>query len=191
MKKDIWYYLALWRKCFPQHRKLLWRGSWLENDYCQDCRYCCGPQDSPIPYPMHLLPEQVGPETGKHLYLVDTHTAILDQRGCKALGSEGCSLERALRPVACGLFPLVPTKRGLFLYKNCPAVLLTPLVQWMDLAQEAGRFLCRIPREHLQHICLSIAPEKLAESHIFLHIAWGKNQHDHAQGKRFDNAKIR
>ena len=174
MKKDIWHYLRLWRQCFPHRRKLAWRASWLQNGYCRDCRYCCGPQDSPTPYPMRLLPHQVGPETGQYLYLSDTHTAILDQCGCKALGPRGCSLERSLRPVACGLFPLVPTTAGLFLYKTCPAVLLTPLAQWLDLAREAGTFLDAMPPEHLQRICLTIPIEELAESHISLHIPLGK-----------------
>ena len=171
MNKDIRYYLQLWRKRFSQPRAVRWHDGWLENDYCPDCRYCCGPQDSPEPYPMALLPEQLRPQNCEDFYMADSHTAYLDQRGCKACGSSGCRLERRWRPLACGLFPIVPASNGLYLYKTCPAVLLLPLALWLDLGLAVARHLQTLSPKSRQHISLCLTPEKLADSFISLHTA--------------------
>ena len=46
MSKGFWDYLSHWQKVFPRRRAVSWREGWLQNGYCRDCRYCCGPQDS-------------------------------------------------------------------------------------------------------------------------------------------------
>ena len=73
--KGFWHYLETWRELFPRKRALRWRGTWLQNGYCRDCRYCCGPQDSSVPFPMALLPSQIRPDLEKDFYLLDADTA--------------------------------------------------------------------------------------------------------------------
>lgn len=170
-QKGFWHYLELWRTLFRRRRSLRWRGTWLQNGYCRDCRYCCGPQDSNEPFPMALLPAQIHPHLSDDFYLLDADTAYLDARGCKASTDHGCRLELAQRPVSCGLFPLVPANGGLYLYKTCPAVILTPLNDLAALGLEAARWLNGFTLAELRHISLDIPAQTLAERYISLNIS--------------------
>lgn len=170
MSPDTLRYLHIWRSRFPEQRPLLWQGSWIQNDYCVDCRYCCGPQAEQEPYPMALLPEQIRQQTPNDFYLKDPHTAVLDGRGCRSCGEQGCRLERQWRPITCGLFPIVPANGGLFLYKTCPAALFYPLAYWMDLGQKVARFMQSLGQQNCRHLSLQIETHKLAVSHICLNI---------------------
>lgn len=170
MNKGFWHYLELWRERFPRRRPLHWRGDWLQNGYCRDCRYCCGPQDSNTPFPMALLPSQLHANLEDDFYLLNADTAYLDARGCKADTDHGCRLPHAQRPVACGLFPLVLANGSLYLYKTCPAVIFTPLERLAALGLEAGRWLTGFSLENLRHISLDMGEQTLAERYISLSI---------------------
>ncbi len=121
MQKSSWYYWQQWRQRFPLQRDVHFDQGILSNDYCRDCRYCCGPQDCATPFPMKLLPSQQHAHLDRDFFLLAPDTACLDDRGCKSCGPEGCRLPRQRRPVACSLFPLVLLERGLYLYKICPS----------------------------------------------------------------------
>ena len=170
MGKDFQSYVEGWRQAFPAPRELAWRGNWLVNGYCCDCRYCCGPQDNDTPFPMALLPSQIRPDLAEDFYLLDAQTAYMDGRGCKALGSRGCSLPKEHRPLACGLFPLVLANGGLWLYKICPASVLVPLADWLPLAGKARDWLATLPEEHLRHISISLDAATLTDRYINLHM---------------------
>ena len=121
MQKSSWHYWQQWRQRFPLQRDVHFDQGILSNDYCRDCRYCCGPQDCATPFPMKLLPAQQHAHLERDFFLLAPDTACLDDRGCKSCGPEGCLLPRQRRPVACSLFPLVLLDTGLYLYKICPA----------------------------------------------------------------------
>lgn len=171
LQKGFWHYLEFWRALFPRRRALRWRETWLQNGYCRDCRYCCGPQDSNEPFPMALLPGQIHPHLSDDFYLLNADTAYLDARGCKADTDHGCRLRLTQRPVACGLFPLVLVNGGLYLYKTCPAVIFTPLDRLVDLGLEAARWLTGFSLTDLLHISLDIPAQTLAERYISLNIS--------------------
>ncbi|MDR1659339.1 MAG: hypothetical protein LBR94_03225 [Desulfovibrio sp.] len=171
MRRDFQYYLNLWRRRFPRRRKLLWRDAWLQNGYCRDCRYCCGPQDNSEPFPMALLPWQTRPDLGEDFYLLAGDMAYIADRGCKARGGRGCRLARERRPVACCLFPLVLANGGLYLYKTCPAVIFTPLADLSDAGHSAAAWLTGFSPTELRHISLSLPAQILAERYIYLGIA--------------------
>ncbi|MDR2744506.1 MAG: hypothetical protein LBB66_04835 [Desulfovibrio sp.] len=171
VQRDFQYYLNLWRRSFPRRRKLLWRDIWLLNGYCRDCRYCCGPQDNPEPFPMALLPRQVRPDLGEDFYLFADDMAYIADRGCKAHGGRGCRLARERRPVACCLFPLVLANGGLYLYKTCPAVIFTPLADLFDAGRSAATWLAGFSPAELSHISLSLPAQTLAKRYIYLDIA--------------------
>ena len=126
MQKSSWHYWQQWRQRFPLQRDVHFDQGILSNDYCRDCRYCCGPQDCATPFPMKLLPSQQHAHLERDFFLLAPDTACLDDRGCKSCGPEGCLLPRQRRPVACSLFPLVLLDTGLYLYKICPAVFFLP-----------------------------------------------------------------
>ena len=137
MQKSSWHYWQQWRQRFPLQRDVHFDQGILSNEYCRDCRYCCGPQDCATPFPMKLLPSQQHAHLDRDFFLLAPDTACLDDRGCKSCGPEGCLLPRQRRPVACSLFPLVLLETGLYLYKICPAVLFLPLDRWLIMAREA------------------------------------------------------
>lgn len=122
---------------------------------------------------MALLPRQLRPDLEKDFYLLDPKTACLDQRGCKSCGPDGCRLEREWRPVACGLFPLVVTSGGLYLYKTCPAVLLSPLADWLAIAESAASWLAGLDENELGQIAIDLPLETLASSYIDLELPLG------------------
>jgi Fe-S-cluster containining protein len=171
MRRDFQYYLSLWRRRFPRRRALLWRDSWLQNGYCRDCRYCCGPQDNSEPFPMALLPRQMRPGLGEDFYLLAEDVAYIADRGCKANDGHGCRLVREKRPVACCLFPLVLANGGLYLYKTCPAVIFTPLADLFDAGRSAATWLANFSPAELSHISLNLQAQTLRERYIYLDIA--------------------
>lgn len=167
---DFWHYLKKWRSRFPTPRNLSWQNGLLKNGYCAECRYCCGPQGSDKPFPMHLLPRQIGPDTPDNFYLLDEQTASLDHRGCKSCTSHGCRLDFSKRPIACGLFPLVLANGRLYAYKICPATIFASLSELEALGQEAASWLRGLPDNDLRGISISLDPKKLSERYIDLDI---------------------
>lgn len=163
-------YLERWRARFPEPRSVRWENGGVRNDYCPDCGYCCGPQDSDEPFYMALLPEQRRPDLADDFHLRDELTAYLDGRGCKACGEHGCRLPEPCRPPACGLFPLVAANGGLYLYQTCPAVMLNPPALFADLGRIAARRLAAHPEDVLRRICLELPEAVLARCYSNLHI---------------------
>lgn len=174
-KNGFWDYASKWRNLFPQERKLEWDRNWIKNDYCASCRYCCGRQDSDIPFPMPLLPDQYEKNASHEFYMLDARTAYLARAGCKADGPHGCTLARRDKPLACGLFPIVLINGGLYLYQNCPAVIYAPLIRFMEFARDAAQMLMEFPFEQLLHLTICLSREKIIKSYINLHIALIKN----------------
>ncbi len=162
--------LKRWRVVFPRRRSVAWRGSWLSNGYCSDCRLCCGPQEEAEPFPMKLLPHQLGPNLEQDFYLLDAETACLDNRGCRACTDYGCRLPRGRRPVACGLFPFVLNGDALMLYQRCPASLFTPLSRLESVGRKAAHWLSGFSPRDRTHIALNLPSTVLADRYIDLHI---------------------
>ena len=170
MDKDFSYYESLWRKQFPAARKVALEDGVLINEYCPDCRFCCGPQEEAEPFPMALLDSQISARTPDDFYLLDAHTAALDRRGCRALTPAGCRLERRIRPVACNLFPIVLVNGRLYLYKVCPASMFLPEESFRKMAAEIGRMLNELPASDVQRISISRKPSDLAAKYLDLDI---------------------
>lgn len=170
-KNRFWSRLEKWQSIFKAPKNLSWHDEgWLENEYCGDCRYCCGPQGSDEPFPMALLPNQISARTPDDFYLLDKNTAYLGREGCKSETGKGCRLPRELRPVSCGLFPIVLANGRLYLYKTCPAVIFNSLDELCALAEKAAAWLAAFPLEELRHISLNLSSEKLAADYIDLGI---------------------
>lgn len=170
IENGFWDYVKRWREIFRSERALHWDNDWLENEYCPDCRFCCGPQDSATPFPMALLPSQTGPDNVLNFHMLDNATAYLGKDGCLSDTAIGCRLAACQKPLACGLFPIVLVNGGLWLYQNCPAVVFTPLVRFMDMAQKAVPLLLRLPVAELRHISIWLNPDVLARSYIDLRV---------------------
>lgn len=168
--QDVWHYLERWQKIFHRRRALRWRDGWLQNGYCRLCRYCCGPQASNEPFAMALLPEQMPEGYEENFFLLNPTTAYLDARGCKADSPRGCRLDRKLRPVSCGLFPFVFNEKELYMYKICPAVLLSPLNQLFTLGKQAAQWLARLTANDREHIALHLPADVLAKHYVALNI---------------------
>lgn len=168
MQKSYWHYWRHWRQIFPRQRDVHLDQGVLINDYCRDCRYCCGPQDCATPFPMRLLPSQLHPHLDQDFFLLAPDTACLDERGCKSCGPEGCRLPRKQRPVACSLFPLVLLDTGLYLYKICPAVMFLPLARWRVLAHGAADWLTGLDPDDVRRIAISVPAATVRERYIDL-----------------------
>lgn len=169
-ENGFWDYAMRWSKLFAEKPALRWDTNWLENGYCAECRFCCGKQDSATPFPMPLLPEQGRPDLANDFYLLDATTPYLAQAGCKADTVTGCRLKHGQKPMACGLFPIVLINGGLYLYQNCPAVIYTPLIRFMEFAQKAADLLGKLPEDDLRHLSLWFTDDTLAKSYIDLRI---------------------
>lgn len=170
ISKGFWDYVDRWREQDSAKKAVTWDKNWIANDYCKDCRYCCGPQDSAYPFPMSLLPEQIDANTAENFYLLDRRTACLGAAGCKSDTPQGCRLPLAKKPIACGLFPIVLVNGRLYLYKNCPAVVFSPLVRFMDLGLKAANMLIGYSLDDLFHLSLWLNCDTLARSYIDLRI---------------------
>lgn len=168
MEKDYAYYRDLWTRTFVEPRRVAFETPVLVNDYCVDCRFCCGPQAEAEPFPMALLDSQVSQRTPDDFYLLDRHTASLDRRGCKSLTPTGCRLEHRLRPVACGLFPLVLVNGRLYLYRTCPASLFVEPGRMLAMARQARDWLETLPEADIARISITRRPEDLAEKYVDL-----------------------
>lgn len=170
--KDNGFYghFARWRELDRAGKYIKWQGDRLESNWCAGCRLCCGPQGNDKPFPMALLPGQIGPRTADDFYMLDADTACLGAQGCKSDGPSGCVLPFAKRPVACGLFPVVLINGALYLYQMCPAAIFEPLARFYDLAREIARYLDSFSLADLRHISLTMSDTALLEKYINLHI---------------------
>ena len=170
MQKRIESRLEEWLEVSWKDPSVSWQETWLENGFCQDCRFCCGPQPGDSPYPMPLLPEQLAARVDDRLYMLDSTTAVLDERGCKALGAHGCQLSRSERPLSCGLFPLVLCRGRLYLYTVCPASFFLPLKEWFLLARKAAAFLLRLGQEDQRRLSITLSDAFLRERCVALSV---------------------
>ncbi len=118
---------------------------------------------------MPLLPSQCAAGADQVLYMMDAETAVLDERGCKALGKDGCSIAHALRPVACGLFPIVLMEGWLYLYTLCPASLLVPFMTWFSMAESVAGWLKALPADDCARLSL-IVPQDAINRFIPFHL---------------------
>ena len=166
----FWKYLEKWRKDCADPKPVVWKDGWLDNGYCASCRYCCGPQGDDEPFPMALLPGQISARTPSDFYMLNKNTACLGKMGCKSETPAGCRLPRELRPVACGLFPLVLANGRLYLYKTCPAVMFNQLATFADIASSAAQWLSTFDEKELRHISLNLPENVLARDYIDLGI---------------------
>lgn len=167
---SFWDYVNRWNQIFPESRALRWENDWLENDYCADCRFCCGKQDSATPFPMPLLPGQYRSDLEHDFHLLDSLTPYLSTPGCRSCTDTGCRLSHGQKPVACGLFPVVLVNGGLYLYMNCPAVMFLPLIRFFELGQKAASMLMDLEFADLRRLSLWLGPETLSRSYIDLRI---------------------
>lgn len=168
--KGLWHYFEKWQSVFQGGEPLSWEGSRLANSWCSDCRFCCGEQDNCEPFPMALLPEQIGPDTAADFYMINKNTAGLGAEGCKSCGPQGCRLPVEKRPVACGFFPIVLAKGGLYLYQICPAAMFIPLDYFYRLAREVALYLEKFSLAELKHISISLSDEVIMDKYINLHV---------------------
>lgn len=170
-------YLRLWRRLFPEPRRVAFAAGSLVNEYCPACGFCCGPQEEELPFPLPLLDAQISDRTPEDFYLLDPRTACLDRRGCKALGAEGCRLPRSLRPVACNIFPVVLVGEELYLYRICPAVMLTPEATMPAIARQVRDYLNGFSHSELEHLAIRRPAEDLAAKYRALGLpVWGRDR---------------
>lgn len=168
--KGLWHYFEKWQSDFQDGNPLDWREGRLDNAWCASCKFCCGKQDNPEPFPMALLPEQIGSETPDDFYMINKNTAGLGAEGCKSLSPHGCRLAPEKRPVACGFFPIVLVNGGLYLYQVCPAAMFLTLDTFYRLGRQVGRYLENFSLAELRHISINLPDEVLKEKYINLHI---------------------
>lgn len=168
--ENFWEHLALWQKIPKVEKSVQWKYNWLENDWCGDCRYCCGPQGDDAPFPMPLLPSQIGPDNTKDFFMLDRTTPCIGAQGCKSASTSGCKLPPERKPPACSLFPLVLANGRLYLYKMCPAVLNRPLKEFLEIGKQAARYLSNYDRKTLETLSIKLSPEILASKYIDLHL---------------------
>lgn len=169
-KSAFWLHLEGWASQITHKRDVEWQKQWLKNEYCAQCRYCCGPQGADEPFPMPLLPRQLGPDNKANFYMLDKNTAYIGAEGCKSDTATGCRLTLAQKPVACNLFPIVLIKGKLYLYQTCPAVLALPLGAFLQIALQAAQMLDTFTLQELQHLSIDVPCEILSEKYINLHI---------------------
>ena len=96
-----------WKKIFKKRRRVEVSSGTLINEYCPDCQLCCGPQpEGDGAFPMKLLDRQISGKEEDVFYMRDKDTALLDFRGCKALGDKGCLCRVRPAPLPAIFFPL-------------------------------------------------------------------------------------
>lgn len=170
IKNGFWDYANRWSEKYGSPCSLDWDKYWIRNEYCPDCRYCCGPQDSDYPFPMPLLARQERPGLERDFHLLDSLTPYLGATGCRSCTESGCRLETGQKPLACGFFPIVLVNGSLYLYQNCPSVLFTPLVRFMELAREVAALLIEMDLSELRRLSLWLTVDVLSRSYIDLRI---------------------
>lgn len=168
---QFWRHFEKWRPLFNNPRYIAWNENWLENHWCGDCGYCCGPQGDDEPFPMALLPEQTGLDNKNDFYMLNENTAYIGSEGCKSGSETGCRLSREKKPIACGLFPLVLANGRLYLYQGCPASLGIPLAFFEKVAIKAAAMLNEFSEKELRHISINLPCETLSSKYIDLHIS--------------------
>lgn len=166
----FWDYVNKWTPLYKTPLTVAWDKTWIKNDYCESCRFCCGKQDSNHPFPMPLLPDQARPDLDEDFHLLDSLTPYLAAAGCRACATNGCRLSKEQKPIACRLFPIVIVNGGLYLYQNCPSVLFTPLIQFLELAKSAAEMLDKLDLSSLRRLSLWLTAEILAANYIDLKI---------------------
>lgn len=166
----LWDYVKKWREIFNDVRSLQWDKSWIKNDYCKDCRFCCGKQDSDTPFPMPLLPGQMRPGLKRDFHLLDSLTPYLGAAGCLSCTNSGCRLDSVQKPVACGLFPIVLVNGSLYLYENCPAVIFSPLIRFFELSQSVANMLAKLDITDLRRLSLWLTADILSRNYIDLRV---------------------
>ncbi len=160
-----------WKTLFKKTRKVDVQSGVLTNEYCRDCLLCCGPQpEGDGAFPMKLLDRQIRGNEEDVFYMADKQTAVLDHRGCKALGDKGCVLPRPSRPVACNIFPFVLINRKLFLYAPCPLSGLLPMREIKRLAEKVRIWLEVQPESDIRRLSLYAGPGKLEKKYIDLNM---------------------
>lgn len=164
-------YREKWAALFPDKLSMGFANGVVSNPYCPQCRFCCGPQEETEPFPMALLDSQVSARTKDDFYLLDEHTAALDQRGCRALGPCGCRLDNALRPFACNIFPYVLVNGRLYLYKVCPASLFAEEGEARSLGRQVHAWLASLPEADVRRISITRSCQDLAEKYLDLGLA--------------------
>lgn len=166
----FWDYAERWRKVFRENRPVEWEKYWIENSFCQDCKFCCGPQDSDVPFPMPLLVKQHREKLEEDFHLLDSLTPYLAAAGCKSCGDKGCRLKLDEKPLACGFFPIVLANGRLYLYKNCPAIIFSPLMRFMELGRKVADYLLNFDISELKRLSLWLNCDTLSRSYIDLRI---------------------
>lgn len=169
-KNGLWEHMAKWHQFINLPHEICWNKTWLENSWCKDCKYCCGPQGADAPFPMALLPCQVSPENMSNFYMLNENTAYIGSNGCKSNTEKGCRLDISQKPVACNLFPIVLINGRLYLYLKCPAVMAAPLLQFLEFAGKAASSLYNLALDDLKHISITLNADMLAAKYIDLHI---------------------
>ena len=162
------HYRKVWAERFPQEREVFFDGRVVRNAYCPDCRYCCGPQLDCDPFPMALLDRQLSERTAEDFYLMDEHTASLDERGCKSITPHGCRLDNDRRPVACNLFPYVLADMRLYLYECCPAAMFKPKEELMKVAGQVAAYLASLPYADVERISIHLPEKDLVRDYLDL-----------------------
>ena len=168
LQKGFWNNFIKWKKL--RDKKVFWQNDWLKNDFCGECRLCCGPQGDDEPFPMPLLERQIKDDPKDRFYLLSPEIAYIGAEGCKSDTASGCSLSLQEKPVACNLFPIVLINGKLYLYQNCPAALFTPVAEFMETGKKAGEWLMKFKVEELKHLSIKMEDSMLAEKFIDLHI---------------------
>ncbi len=164
---------TLWQDRFGDARNVFFDGKVLRNAYCPDCRYCCGPQIGCDPFPMALLDSQLSDRTEEDFYLMDAHTASLDERGCKSITPQGCRLKNEQRPVACNLFPFVLADMRLYLYECCPAAMFLPREELVRLGKEVASYLASLPLSDVERISIHLPDSDLERDYLDLNMDLG------------------
>lgn len=160
-----------WTALFPDKHSMGFAGGVVSNPYCPQCRFCCGPQEETEPFPMALLDSQISARTKDDYYLLDEHTAALDQRGCRALGPCGCRLDNALRPFACNIFPYVLVNGRLYLYRVCPASLFAGEDELLELGRKVHAWLASLSAADVERISITRSDQDLADKYLDLGLA--------------------
>ena len=164
----FWDSFNSWENFAP--KTIEWNNDWLKNGFCKECKLCCGPQGNDAPFPMALLPEQLTTDIEQKFYLLSPTVAYIGKEGCKSDSTSGCKLGIREKPVACNLFPVVIINGGLYLYQNCPAVLLLPLALFMNLGKKIANYLQKFTLDELMQLSINVDYKELAEKYIDLHI---------------------
>lgn len=151
-----------------EYRNICWEDDKVVNEYCGDCRLCCGPQGDDALFPMALMPWQINGNNNNDFYMMNADTACLGKQGCKSITDKGCKLPDERRPIACGIFPIVLINGRLYLYKPCPATQDFPIEKFINLAKKAAKKIGRLSPEEQRHLSINLSKAVLEKKYIDL-----------------------